>query len=96
MSIWTNILASSIVLGVFIVILVIIYYVFSLRNVNRSKQSFVTLHEELKPGRDIEFAGGFVGRLVKVGQEYCEVEVAKDVVVTIYRYSISKVLDKKK
>lgn len=88
-----SILASSLVLGAFLVILVIIYYVVSLRQVNQRKSQYVSLHERLKPGCTVEFAGGFIGKVRKVTEEYCDVEIAKDTVVTISRYSVSRIVE---
>ncbi len=87
------IFASSLVLGIFLVILFVMYYFMSLRQVNRRKSQYVSIHERLKPGCTVEFAGGFIGKLRKVTEEYCEVEIAKDTIVTISRFSISRIIE---
>lgn len=77
-------------------ILVVVFAVMGIRNystVKKSREKFVKLHEELKPGKKVQFAGGFVGKLIRVQEETCDVEIAKDVVVTISRYSISEIID---
>ena len=49
------------------------------------------IHLELKPGMKIMFCGGIYGKIVSVGKETVEVEVSKNVVITISRYSIQNI-----
>ena len=78
-------------------VLVLVFVVMGIRNyktVKESREKFVKLHEELKPGKRVQFAGGFIGRVVGVKEDYCDVELTKDVVVTVSRYSISEIIEK--
>ena len=78
-------------------ILSVVFAFIGLKNyktVKQSREKFMKLHEELKPGKRVQFAGGFVGRVVGVKEDYCDVELTKDVVVTVSRYSISEIIEK--
>ena len=45
-------------------------------------------HIELKPGTEVMFCGGVYGKVVKVGNDTVDVEVAKNVVLTVSRYAV--------
>ncbi|MGL5540307.1 MAG: preprotein translocase subunit YajC [Erysipelotrichaceae bacterium] len=88
---WETIFYASITFGVLLSIMLMIYYVYSARLVKKRRMEFVALHESMKVGKYCLFAGGIRGRLVRVGEEYCDVEVAKDQVLTVSRYAISSI-----
>ena len=89
-----NMLSSTIVLVIMITICIVVFYFINRRQVNAKRESYVMLHQSLKPNLKVEFAGGLVGKLVSVGDEYCEAELTKGMVITISRYSISRVIGK--
>lgn len=89
-----NIIGASIALGALLVVLVIIYYIYSFRMVNRRKAYLVQLHEELQPGKKILFAGGIYGKIVEINGDVITVEVKKGAHLDISRYSISEVISK--
>ncbi len=89
-----NIIGASIALGALLVLLVIIYYIYSFRMVNSRKAYLVQLHEELQPGKKILFAGGIYGKIVEINGDVITVEVKKGAHLDISRYSISEVVHK--
>ena len=89
-----NLLSTTIVIVVLASVVMAVTYFKNKKVLTERQQAFVTLHERIKPNTKVEFAGGLVGKLVKVGEEYCEVELSKDNVMTISRYSISKIIEK--
>ena len=89
-----NMLASAIVLVIMITIGVIVFYFINRKQVNTRKETYISLHQNLKPNVKVEFAGGLIGKLVKVGEEFCEVELTKGIDFTISRYSITRVIEK--
>jgi|GEM_PF-1809449 len=89
-----SMLASAVVIVIMITIGGMVFYFINRKQVNARKETYVTIHQNLKPNTRVEFAGGLVGKLVKVGEEYCEVELTKGMVITISRYSISRIIEK--
>jgi len=89
-----NIIGASIALGGLLILLVVVYYFYSFRMVNRRKAYLVQLHEELKVGKKILFAGGIFGKVVEINGDVITVEVKKGAHLEISRYSISEVLNK--
>lgn len=89
---WEVVLWTCITVGVLVGIGAIILIFISARNVRKRSSELKDIHIELKAGMKIMFCGGVYGKVVKVGDETVEVEVAKNVVITISRYSIQSVV----
>lgn len=89
---WEIVLYSSITFGVILSVMVMIYYIYSARLMKKRRQEFVKVHEELKVGKQVLFAGGLKGKVVRAGEEFVDVEISKDNVITVSRYSISQIL----
>lgn len=88
-----NILASSIVLIVFLIICIVIYYILNLKNLQKSKKYYEELHKNIKNGKKIEFCGGIQGVIEKVDGDTVKVMVSQGNVMTISRYIITKIID---
>lgn len=58
----------------------------------RQQQYFEKLHAELQVGKRVVCANGLYGTVKKVDEEKVDVEIAKDVVITVSRFAISEVL----
>lgn len=89
---WEIVLYSSITFGVILSVMVMIYYIYSARLMKKRRQEFVKIHEELKVGKQVLFAGGLKGKVVRAGEEFVDVEISKDNVITVSRFSISQIL----
>ena len=89
---WEVVLWTCITVAVLAGIVAIILIFISARNVRKRSSELKDIHIELKAGMKIMFCGGVYGKVVKVGDETVEVEVAKNVVITISRYSIQRVV----
>ncbi len=91
-NLWSNILASSIVLLVFLTVLALIYFWFSSKGVKKQTGFLEDMHKNLRVGQKVMFAGGLYGKLRRVGMETCDVEVAKDTVIEVSRYAIQEIV----
>lgn len=89
---WEIVLYSSVTFGSILAIMLMIYYIYSARLVKKRREEFVKIHEAIKVGKNVVFAGGFKGKIVRAGEEFVDVELNKDNVVTVSRYSISQIL----
>lgn len=85
--IWTCITFAALA-GIIALILIFI----SAKNIKKRTSELKDIHVELKPGMKIMFCGGIYGKIVSVAKENVEVEVAKNTVITISRYSIQNIL----
>ena len=84
--IWTCI-TVAVLLGIAAMILVFI----SAKNIKKRTSEIKDFHIELKPGTKVMFCGGVYGKIVKVSNETVDVEVAKNVVLTVSRYAVQNV-----
>ncbi|MGO2099914.1 preprotein translocase subunit YajC [Vagococcus salmoninarum] len=89
---WENILASSIVLISFIMILVIIYGIFSFSNVKKQKNRYKEIHTTISQGQKVVLANGIYGKVKHVNHETIDLEVKSGAVMTVSRYAISQII----
>lgn len=88
---WEVIAWTCITVAVLAGIGALILMFISARNIKKRTSELKDLHIELKPGMKVIFCGGVYGKLVKVGKETVEVEVAKNVVVTVSRFAVQSI-----
>ncbi|MEF9967856.1 MAG: preprotein translocase subunit YajC [Longicatena sp.] len=93
---WEVILWCFITIGFMLICFLIIYYIVSAKSIKKRRTDLVGTLDSLKPGKDVLFAGGIKGKILKVGEEYLEIEVAKGVELTVNKLSVSQVLKKGK
>lgn len=89
---WESILASSIVMLVFLAIIGLIYYIFSYRKMKNQKAVYKEIHLELAPGKKVMFAGGLYGTVQTVGTDICDVKLKSGAVVEVSRYAIQEIV----
>lgn len=89
---WEVILWTCITIAVLVGIGSLILIFISAKNFRKRSSSLKEVHEDLKPGMKIMFCGGIYGKVVSVASETIEVDIAKNVVITISRYSIQNIL----
>lgn len=82
---WTSMTVAVLLLATWMVVTFV-----SARNMKKKTAAFSELHENMRIGMRIMFAGGICGKVVKINGDYVDVEVSKDTVITISRYSIQE------
>ncbi len=87
------VLGASIALGGMLIIILVVYYIYSFRMVNKRKAFLMDLHQQIQVGKRILFAGGIFGKIIHIEGDVVTVEVKKGAHLEISRYSISEVLD---
>ena len=92
---WHTILWCCITLGFLLVCFLIIYYIVSARMMKKKREELKEQLVHMKPGKDILFAGGIRGKIIRAKDEYLDVEVAKGIEITISRLAVNQVLEKK-
>lgn len=89
---WEVIIWTCVTLAALGVIIGLILTIVSAINIKKRTSTLKDIHIDLKPGIKIMFCGGIYGKIVSVGKETVEVEISKNSVITISRYSIQNIL----
>ncbi len=77
----------------FIIIFVLFYFMLIRPQLKRAKEQRKML-EALQKGDEVVTAGGVVGKVVKVGDQYVSLELADNVVVLVQKQTIQTLLPK--
>jgi preprotein translocase subunit YajC len=76
-----------------IAIFVVFYFLLIRPQQKRAKETKAMLGA-LQKGDEIVTAGGIVGKIVKLGDQYATVEIAPNVELTVQRQAVSQLLPK--
>lgn len=90
-SLLDNILASSIVLAVFLLVMGVIFTVWSYAKARKKRRYFAEVHKELAPGQEVMFGGGIYGRVKSISGDRVEVAVRSGAVLDVSRYAIQEI-----
>jgi len=77
-----------------LIVLVAVFYFFILRPQSKRAKEHKALVSALQRGDEVVTAGGEVGRVNKVYEEYVGVELAENIEVTVQKSAIQSVLPK--
>ena len=86
-----SILASSIALGGLLVIMAVVYFIWSRIVLKKKQKYFKEQHVELAPGQEIMFAGGIYGTVKSIDGDKVEVKVRSGAVLDVSRYAIQQI-----
>ncbi len=87
-----NVLSSSVALLGLLVIMGLIYTIWSQINMKKKQKYFKELHTELKPGQEVFFfAGGIYGTVKGIEGEKVQIKVRSGAVVDVSRYAIQEI-----
>ena len=86
-----NVLSSSVALLGLLVIMGLIYTIWSQINMKKKQKYFKELHTELKPGQEVLFAGGIYGTVKGIEGEKVQIKVRSGAVVDVSRYAIQEI-----
>lgn len=89
---WEVVMWTCITVAVLAGIIALILIFISARNLKKRTSELKDVHVDLKPGMKVMFCGGIYGKVVSVEKEKVEVEIAKNTVITISRYSIQNII----
>ena len=84
-----NVLSSSVALLGLLVIMGLIYTIWSQINMKKKQKYFKELHTELKPGQEVLFAG--YGTVKGIEGEKVQIKVRSGAVVDVSRYAIQEI-----
>ncbi|GAA0752357.1 preprotein translocase subunit YajC [Clostridium sartagoforme] len=89
---WEVVMWTCITVAVLAGIIALILIFISARNLKKRTSELKDVHVDLKPGMKVMFCGGIYGKVVSVEKEKVDVEIAKNTVITISRYSIQNII----
>ena len=89
-----NILASSIVVLALMVIMGVIYTIWTQVNMRKKRNYFKELHTEIAPGREVMFGGGIFGVVQSVNGDRVEIRVKSGAVMDVSRYAVQEIAQK--
>ena len=72
----------------------VVFYFLLIRPQQKKQKEARAMLESLEKGNEVVTAGGILGRIVKLDEQYATVEVAPNVQMTVQRGSISQLLPK--
>jgi preprotein translocase subunit YajC len=91
---WEVILWTCITLAVLMGIFGLILSIISAVNMRKRRKEVGNIHTTLAVGSKVIFAGGFVGKVVRMGDdEFIGIEVAPKTIVEVSRYAVQGILD---
>lgn len=88
---WEVVIWTCITLAVLLGIVGLILIFISSKNIKKKTSELKDLHLELKTGMKVMFCGAVYGKITKIKGDIIEVEVAKNVVISVSRYAIQSV-----
>lgn len=77
-----------------LVALLAVFYFLILRPQQKRTKEHKSMMDALQKGDEVVTAGGALGRVEKVGEEYVSVAIADNVVVQVQKFAIQTVLPK--
>lgn len=90
---WEVVAWTCITIGVLLALVMGIYYFFSAKALKERRKNVLDINNALKPGTKVMFAG-ILGTITKVHDDFLDVEIAKNTVVTVSRYAVTNVMEK--
>ena len=77
-----------------LVLLVVVFYFFLIRPQNKKTKEHRTLVSELSKGDEVVTAGGIIGKVTKVSDDYIAVQTGNDVELSFQKVAVTAVLPK--
>jgi preprotein translocase subunit YajC len=74
--------------------IVVVFYFLLIRPQQKRAKETKTMLEALQKGDEVATAGGVLGRIAKLNEQYAVIEIAPNVEVNVQRQAISQLLPK--
>lgn len=89
---WEVIIWTCVTIGVLIGVFAIILSIISAVNMKKRRKEMADIHTTLTIGSKVMFAGGFCGKVVRLGEdEIIGIEIAPKTIVDVSRYAIQAI-----
>ena len=77
-----------------LILLFVVFYFLLIRPQQKKVKEHKALVEALKKGDEVVTYGGVAGVLRNVGDNFCDVEIADDIIIKVERQNIARLLPK--
>ena len=77
-----------------LVLIFVVFYFLLIRPQTKRQKEHKEMISELKVGDEVTTAGGLLGKLTEVKDNFVRVELADNVIVTVQRHTVSAVMPK--
>ncbi len=77
-----------------LVLIFVVFYFLLIRPQQKKQKESRAMLESLEKGNEVVTAGGVLGRIIKIDEQYVTVEVAPSVQMVVQRAAISQLLPK--
>lgn len=92
---WDVVLWTCITLAVLLVLIGLVLTIISAVNVGKRRKQLATIHTTLGVGSKVMFAGGILGKVVRMSDdEFIGVEIAPKTVIEVSRFAIQAIENK--
>lgn len=88
---WEVVMWTCITVAVLVGIAAIILLFISAKNIRKRTSEIRDFHTDLKIGSKVMCCGGIYGKVVKVENDSVNIEIAKNVIITVSRYAIQSI-----
>lgn len=85
---------QSIVAFLPLVLIVVVFYLFLVRPQNKRAKDQREMLAKIAAGDEVATAGGMLGKVVEVGEQYLTLEIASGVNVKLQKFQVSQLLPK--
>ena len=93
---WEVILWTCVTVGVLVGIFGLILTIISANNMRKRRKEVGDIHTTLTIGTKVVFAGGIVGKVVRMGDdEFIGIEVAPKTILDVSRYAVQAIVNNK-
>ena len=85
---------SSLITFLPLIAIFVIFYFLIIRPQNKKQKEHREMVAALSTGDEIATAGGVLGKVTQVGEQFLDIEIANNVTVKVQRHTVSAVLPK--
>lgn len=87
-------LQTCMALAVLLLLIGVIYTIWTQMNLKKKRNYFKELHTGLAPGKEVMFCGGIFGTVKEVNDDRVAIKVRSGAVVDVSRYAIQEIVSK--
>jgi len=86
--------ASGMSMLVMMGLFVVIFYFLLIRPQQKKQKAHQAMLKQLSAGDEVVLAGGILGRIVELGEQYLTIEIAENVRVKVQRFQVTSLVPK--
>ena len=75
-------------------VFVVIFYFLLIRPQQKKQKEHQAMLKQLSAGDEVVLAGGILGRIVELGEQYLTIEIAENVRVKVQRFQVTSLVPK--